>query len=280
MQLVFNLLILVAVVHSFGGLMSEDVASPQTPFQEKFEASEHRDLGAFGNFQIILGPGESGNTNNDLVPVNVTSSTFAFKGFQNQNLGTYGTIIAIGGDFYGSKTESGAICSSPDLNESGEFFELYWRTLMNSPQDKINRLIAEMDKEIAALAANPNTDPALVYASLGSDRWGQFGSEFVLMVLSNFDHFGGCGQFAYKTGHSRAMKLAREAGAPVINPNFATLTPSQRAPLLTDAKTKLLMAYIMNAFSDHFLTDNFAAGHIRTPRVSLPYLLSDSFRNL
>eukprot|EP00443_Scrippsiella_acuminata_P093635 CAMPEP_0115538156 /NCGR_PEP_ID=MMETSP0271-20121206/88721_1 /TAXON_ID=71861 /ORGANISM="Scrippsiella trochoidea, Strain CCMP3099" /LENGTH=141 /DNA_ID=CAMNT_0002971019 /DNA_START=137 /DNA_END=558 /DNA_ORIENTATION=- len=66
----------------------------------------------------------------------------------------------------------------------------------------------------------------------------------------NFDHFGPCLQTVYAVGHRMALEKAYQGG-------------KQRHA------GKLQMAYAMNAFADHMLSDMFAAGHIRTPRVEI-----------
>ncbi len=53
---------------------------------------------------------------------------------------------------------------------------------------------------------------------------------------------------AYEAGHILAQQLAATAGKS------------------GDPSGKLQFAYAVNAFADHFLTDLFSAGHMRTPR--------------
>jgi len=70
---------------------------------------------------------------------------------------------------------------------------------------------------------------------------------------------------SYSVGHTMAMQLARNAGIAYMS-NFTHLNLTQRGDAIQIARQALEMAYSMNAFSDHFLTDMFASGHIRTPR--------------
>lgn len=65
----------------------------------------------------------------------------------------------------------------------------------------------------------------------------------------NWDHFvyGGCAWRAYSAGHSLAKKTAASA----------------------KTNEELELAYKYNAFACHFLSDYFAAGHLRTPRKAL-----------
>lgn len=69
-----------------------------------------------------------------------------------------------------------------------------------------------------------------------------------LLAAYNTDHFGEYAQTAYTVGHGLAITQAIQAqGDPA----------------------GLLLAYMMNAFADHFLTDLFSTGHLRPPRVEL-----------
>jgi hypothetical protein len=69
------------------------------------------------------------------------------------------------------------------------------------------------------------------------------------------DHFGADAVTAYLAGHGLAVKQAAQLHGQ---------DPTSRA-----VQMKLLQAYGFNAFADHFLTDLFAAGHVRTPRRAL-----------
>ncbi|VVC76510.1 hypothetical protein AQUSIP_18230 [Aquicella siphonis] len=66
----------------------------------------------------------------------------------------------------------------------------------------------------------------------------------------DYDHFGDAAVSTYKIGHQIALEQA--------------VTAHQ-----TGDPAKLEIAYAMNAFASHFLSDRFAAGHIRTPRLEL-----------
>jgi len=79
-------------------------------------------------------------------------------------------------------------------------------------------------------------------------HWGRYLS--LVNSKSNYDHFGDNAIITYQTGHQLALEqavLARITG---------------------DVK-KLETAYAINAFACHFITDRFASGHMRTPRLEL-----------
>lgn len=70
---------------------------------------------------------------------------------------------------------------------------------------------------------------------------------YLQLATYDYDHFGEDATQAYLVGHGLALKLASKA----TNEN------------------ELLYAYAVEGYADHFMTDTFAAGHIRTPRKEL-----------
>jgi hypothetical protein len=66
----------------------------------------------------------------------------------------------------------------------------------------------------------------------------------------NFDHFGDNAWLTYEAGHRAAMKEAIKARE---NHDLSLLRH----------------AYAMNAFASHFLSDRYASGHMRVPRVEM-----------
>lgn len=74
----------------------------------------------------------------------------------------------------------------------------------------------------------------------------------------NLDHFGQDARTAYNTGHAMAMRHASKA-SPTRDPKMSA----------EERQVYLDVSYRMNAFADHFLEDQFASGHLRTPRRHL-----------
>lgn len=78
-----------------------------------------------------------------------------------------------------------------------------------------------------------------------------------LEVLSqNYDHFGWNNMVAYVEYHTKALALAKQGN-------------DLRATDIITAKQLFNKAMITNAFADHYLTDAFASGHIRVPRIQI-----------
>lgn len=80
--------------------------------------------------------------------------------------------------------------------------------------------------------------------------WWLYPGRYMLLAMENYDHFSPNSLIVYKTGHQAALLQAAKARQ-------------------TGNKIDLEKAYAMDAFAAHFLSDHFAAGHIRTPREEL-----------
>lgn len=87
--------------------------------------------------------------------------------------------------------------------------------------------------------------------------WALKPGRFLLLAENDYDHFGDNALIAYKTGHELAEQVAIAAHE-------------------TNDLQMLELAYAMNAFASHFLSDRFAVGHIRTPRIELTEKISPS----
>ena len=167
---------------------------------------------------------------------------------------TYGQISALAGDFYGTWDP---ISDGKDEEECSKRFQAAYDTLAkdSSRQPKeANSILEVVSGEISAVnrATRLGFNPSVAYSTLidlnpnlwltTSDRPKNF-PNFVQLAEINWDHFGEDAVKAYKTGHASAIRKA--------------------------VSQDLEAAYAMNAFTDHFLQDLFAAGHLRTPRRRL-----------
>lgn len=87
--------------------------------------------------------------------------------------------------------------------------------------------------------------------------WWMFPGRYLKLAMENYDHFVPNAKMAYLSGHQVALNQALKARD-------------------SGLKEDLELAYAMDAFACHFLSDLFAAGHIRTPRVQLANHVSPS----
>lgn len=79
---------------------------------------------------------------------------------------------------------------------------------------------------------------------------------YLEVVTTNYDHFGWNNMKAYVRYHNMALVKAQQA----------YLKKSQSA---SQSKLLLNQALFYNAYADHYLTDAFASGHNRVPRVQI-----------
>lgn len=185
---------------------------------------------------------------------------------------TYGQIIALGGDFYGDPARP--ICLEPTEDARKQQFARNYGSLVTSGAEvtTILGIAKKFEFDPIAAAIKQGRVPSGVYVQEGGEGWGlmsdsdraydratggtdggSFG-RYVNIANTNFDHFGTDAVSAYLAGHTLAQEMAVKA---------------KSMPDAASRAIQLQGAYAMNAFADHFLTDLFAAGHIRTPRHAL-----------
>ncbi len=183
---------------------------------------------------------------------------------------SYGQIVALGGDFYGIPDQP--ISDGATLADRVRRFSNAWDTLATArgalseaPQilevmqqeiDAVNKALSEGQPASAAYKALGDTLSAQWNKITGGGSrlspWYPFGRYMQLSAV-NWDHFGEHAVAAYQAGHNAALMQAVAA----------------RDLPLSQQRRALGWAYAMNAFADHFLSDLFSGGHIRTPRKEL-----------
>jgi hypothetical protein len=187
---------------------------------------------------------------------------------------TYGQVVALGGDFYGIPEQpisEGATPPDRIQRFANAFNSL---AVLPAANAEAKLILGVMQKEIAAVkqAILDGKQPHEAYDALGdtlSEEWNKItgGGSFVSalfplgrylkLAANNTDHFAEGALAAYIAGHTAAMQqavLAKNSG---------------------DEKL-LEIAYAMNAFADHYLTDLFSAGHLRVPRKQLAAVVTPS----
>lgn len=174
-------------------------------------------------------------------------------------------IVALAGDFYGLPNQPiiRDLLNDVDQEDSAgrqQRFRDAYNTLARSSkmelQDELKKLLAMLEKE---REAGESVD-ARIWDEITGGVW--FAGVPVKhgrmqqLAENNHDHFLPYAKHAYLTGHQLTIEKAREAG------NYSGDDKDQHKMLLHEA-------FSLEAFSCHFLTDSFASGHIRTPRVQL-----------
>jgi len=206
---------------------------------KEFDSSEHKSL---GNVKL---PGLSAEFNK-----------FAFQPGGAEL--TFGEIIALAGDYFGVEQEPIALGETEEERRK-RFLDAY-ATLANCPSEKVYALTNIFVNEEAAAkeAISEGVDETVGMDKITPEETKialkSTDGHYLTLALHNLDHFNKFAQIAYDTGYTLAMEAAVEAA------NLEDTTAQQK---------KLEYAYTLYAFGCHFMTDLFAAGHMRTPTAEL-----------
>lgn len=183
---------------------------------------------------------------------------------------TPGWIVFLAGDFYGLPDEPIALGETRKDQETR--FRGAYETLIGANAQELHKLTLEIAKKTQILREeliqghmiNPsrrldNSDRGTDYNYSLITRYTFFPIPYVFnryadLAVMNFDHFGNEARIAYEVGHQIALKTALEANAEKDE---------------SCKHEKLITAFSQVLFACHYLTDLFAAGHIRTPRKAL-----------
>ncbi|KAG8531944.1 uncharacterized protein KY384_003580 [Bacidia gigantensis] len=209
--------------------------------QAAFESPEHQSIG----------------NSVHLTYSNRTISGSSFDYVVNNHSLSFGNIILLAGDFFfhwHATYCAESISDSWDFNQtrSIEVAKDNANLLRLDSSDLISCILPLVEEQgnVTATAMQHGQDPAQIYQdqayhynkNFAHCTWGYIG-----IALCNRDHFGTDAGKAYSAVHSAALERARDA--------------------VSDSDLK--EAYFLEAFGQHFLTDLFSAGHIRTPRRAL-----------
>jgi hypothetical protein len=200
--------------------------------------------------------------------LNTSSYKFSFKGFQL----SFGQLIALAGDFYGVPKQPISTAQNPVKAFKDAFATLDTDyackevpLLLKAIDDELaqlHRLIAEGKTAAEAYALideelnskfNVITGGEPIHGLVDYMQFGKWG-RYMYLADENLDHFNHCALISYKAGLQAAMEKAIEASS---------------AKTMADQDRLLMDAYAMLGFANHFLTDLFSAGHLRTPRKEL-----------
>ncbi|MBC7659909.1 MAG: hypothetical protein H7249_09395 [Chitinophagaceae bacterium] len=149
---------------------------------------------------------------------------------------TYGELVAFSGDFY------------PDpIAIYNETVHTSWLKPLSNNVAKAKTLFAGEEEDVKAQISQGRLD----YRDYNMRYLAAFPMNYLEMAQNNIEHFGWHNLKTYVRYHTDAINLALTAHAS---------SGDQKADLFNQA-------IITNAFADHFLTDAFAAGHLRIPRA-------------
>ena len=166
---------------------------------------------------------------------------------------TYGQVVALGGDFYGIPDQPISDGATPEDRTQRLASAFNSLAILPASNAEAKQILAVMQEEINAVnqAIRDGKQPHEAYDALGdtlSEEWNKItcGGSFVSalfplgrylkLAANNTDHFAEGALAAYISSHTTAVQqavLAKNSG---------------------DEK-QLEIAYAMNAFADHYLTD-------------------------
>jgi hypothetical protein len=198
-------------------------AGQASGLKDRFEAGEHRWLGTMGAELACAGD-----------PAKLALLR-ALRRPKDKRVLTYGEIVALSGDFYGTAEELFLEKPSrfPWWKGSNDLAEL--RDAFDTELDWIR------DEKRHRNAGYPDQTLTFVWTA----------KSYVELAEDNTAHFGWHNIKRYCESHTRAIVFALKAKT-------------------QDASDENWMrALFHNGFADHFLTDGFAAGHIRVPREQI-----------
>jgi hypothetical protein len=217
-----------------------------------FASGEHFLLG--NQIKLFFSANDPGQSNVDLHLPNGLSLS-------------YGDILAFG-DLYGTPDHPISYGKTPDEQNklSIAAFDTFARD--SNHKEEANQLVNIIVKEAKTveLGVKSGEKEEDIYKEIGeatniafncatgggcnSTTWWAEPGRYLTLLKTNYDHFGDDAVKSYLIGHHLAL-------------NEAYLAHQLQDPSL------LQIAYAMNAFASHFLSDRFSAGHIRTPRYQL-----------
>jgi hypothetical protein len=155
---------------------------------------------------------------------------------------TYGQMVSLAGDYFGSLGEMQKLLESDEGKKQIRYARFWSLQSGNLPADSPQNLNAGSEQGISE-----DTKKKV------RDRYFKLASE-------NFSHFsaGGTAEDNYEKGHADALSLAFRAGAECSDRRWNEAMTSE-------------------AFCQHYLSDMFSAGHVRTPRMEMKEWYADKF---
>jgi hypothetical protein len=168
-------------------------------------------------------------------------------------------IVALAGDFYGIYGEAVSLPGGTDEEKEARFKKAF-ETLENADNTEVEQLLSLIKEECEHVKHSGVPHHCYTQHLMVEGRKAEkIKAGYNDLLIDNSDHFSIDAKETYRIGHTLALKTAKEAG---------------RKKNVEGLKK----AYAIDAFACHFLTDLFAAGHIRNQRGALEkYLISLGF---
>ncbi len=271
--------------------ITDEVKNPVASLPEglRFESYEHKALGnrAFNEF-MMLHPEikdqllEYGLMTEQKINNNEARYVYVLKISESLCLQP-GEIVALAGDFYGMP--EAPISKGLNSQEKRERFEAAYHTLFDILRDteeskELEHIRAEIQTEMNTVVAGvvrKRKTPYEAHADYASKaNWHYhratmhcfftpWNSHYSDLAFANYDHFHPDAAVVYRIGHKLAIK---ELAGKNIQEVWSDNTVLGKKEIVQRLQC-LVKAFAIELFAAHYLTDIFAAGHLRTPRIEL-----------
>lgn len=182
---------------------------------------------------------------------------------------TFGDILSLG-DLYGilGSPISHGLDKKEKQARFKEVFRIISKSLVAASEIKELNAVIKMEMQQIEEGIQNGESVERIYQRIGNETarqvncitgggcashgWWLYPGRYLLLAMENYDHFSPNNVIVYKHGHQVALKQAIKAKQ-------------------TGKRSDLERAYAMDALATHFLSDRFAAGHLRTPRGELKH---------
>jgi hypothetical protein len=176
---------------------------------------------------------------------------------------TFGEVVGLAGDFWGNVQHP--LSDAKTLEDGITLFKQVFDDYTSKDGDETFKIIIQFQKEYAGLTSQNGVGTGTHLSNLPSfnAKYATItNGRFLALAAHNFDHFG---DSDHRSGGDAPFSPTSSVQRAYV---IAHTTAFQTALEYKDKKTDELLekAYLQEAWALHFLTDMFAAGHMRTPR--------------
>ncbi|RTL12035.1 MAG: hypothetical protein EKK54_05100 [Neisseriaceae bacterium] len=220
----------------------------QTGHELQFDSPEHFDLGAYALLSV---PSDQGGV--DKIYGNKLTVKSLQTSYGQMNL-SFADIFWLGGDLIGEPKQIIGLSANPASTFESNLaaFDKY-KDYIPAVLTVYSNVSTDVKKFIDTGSTLVVPDKYNYEYNQATGGWGgSIGALlksglYLKLAQYNYDHFGNNAVKSYITGHTLALEYASKA---------------------TNVEG-LKYAYFIEGYADHFLTDLFATGHSRTPRVEI-----------
>ncbi len=236
--------------HPFMNIVAEGITQQQlkTEHALQFDSPEHFDLGAYALLSMPTNQGGVEKIYGNKLTVKSLQTSYG-----QMNL-SFADIFWLGGDLIGEPKQIIGISTDPTatflINLAA--FDKY-KDYIPAVLTVYSNVTTDVQKFIDTGSTLVVPDKYNYEYNQATGGWGGAvgallkSGLYLKLAQYNYDHFGENAVKSYVTGHTLALKYASKA----------------------NNAEELKYAYFIEGYADHYLTDLFATGHSRTPRVEI-----------